>query len=286
MNGTGKKTSTQSTTVVGASYKGTSNNAKTYMKQALGNARISSDFGMRKHPISGQYKKHNGIDYAAPGGTNIYSPVSGTVVRSSNGYNGGYGNLVVVKDGQGYQHYFAHQSKRSVENGTRVSKGSLVGHVGTTGASTGNHLHYGIMAPGGYYINPANYNIGFGNPKLGTTKVKSLSAMNMNRRIVVDPTDSYYGAIPPAGGNVVVQNNNGGIESRLDNLTNIVSTWYGDAKSATSANTQNINIINSGNTNNINRNNTTKNTNVSRSMNNKEIKNKKLESMHKVLAAL
>lgn len=109
------------------------------------NARVTSDYGNRSDPFgSGSTKFHGGIDFGAAGGTPIPTDVAGTVV--SNSYDEkGFGNYVVVQDAGGDFHYFAHmQSKSPLPVGTHVEKGDVVGYVGTTGSSTGNHLHYEI----------------------------------------------------------------------------------------------------------------------------------------------
>jgi len=102
----------------------------------------SSPYGYRNHPETGVYKMHNGIDYAAPEGKPIMSPVSGKVVRAK--YDSTYGNQVQVVDEKGNNHQFAHMSKMLVKVGDTVKAGQTVGLVGTTGSSTGNHLHYTV----------------------------------------------------------------------------------------------------------------------------------------------
>jgi murein DD-endopeptidase MepM/ murein hydrolase activator NlpD len=103
--------------------------------------RISSRFNpKRRHPISGRVRPHNGTDYAAPTGTPIYAASDG-IVRTAR-YNGGYGNVVYIDHSKGVQTRYAHMHGISVKRGQRVSKGQIIGTVGTTGASTGPHLHY------------------------------------------------------------------------------------------------------------------------------------------------
>lgn len=103
--------------------------------------RISSRFNpRRRHPISGRIRPHNGTDYAAPTGTPIYAASDG-VVRTAR-YNGGYGNVVYIDHSEGVQTRYAHMHGISVKRGQRVTKGQIIGTVGTTGASTGPHLHY------------------------------------------------------------------------------------------------------------------------------------------------
>lgn len=119
-----------------------------------GVATISCAFGMRTHPITGAYKLHTGVDLAAPSGTNIYASKSGTVVTS--GYSGAYGNYVVISHGGGQATLYGHMSSRAVSAGDYVSQGETIGYVGTTGYSTGNHLHFEIIIDGDY-MNPMNY---------------------------------------------------------------------------------------------------------------------------------
>ena len=103
--------------------------------------RISSRFNpYRKHPISGRVRPHNGTDYAASTGTPIYAASDG-VVRMAK-YNGGYGNVVYIDHSNGIQTRYAHMHSLSVKRGQKVSKGQIIGTVGSTGASTGPHLHY------------------------------------------------------------------------------------------------------------------------------------------------
>tara|TARA_Y100001968_G_C19433550_1_gene758356 strand:- start:906 stop:2228 length:1323 start_codon:yes stop_codon:yes gene_type:complete len=112
------------------------------------NYRISSGFGNRKHPISGKWKKHNGVDYAAKTGTPIMTTANGTV--SFCGRKGGYGNCVIIKHNDKYTTLYAHLSKfkKGVSKGSYVKQGDIIGFVGSTGYSTGPHLHYEFMVNG------------------------------------------------------------------------------------------------------------------------------------------
>lgn len=104
--------------------------------------RISSPFGTRVHPITHRKHTHKGIDMAAPKMTPVYASADGTVTFAK--YNGGYGNFVKVNHGNGYKTAYAHLHKIAVQSGATVRKGDLIGYVGTTGRSTGNHLHYEV----------------------------------------------------------------------------------------------------------------------------------------------
>ena len=117
---------------------------------------ITSNYGYRIHPISGTKKLHAGIDIGAPGGSNIVAADAGTVVLSSFGYNGGYGNYVIISHGNGITTRYAHCSNLFVSTGESVSKGQVIAAVGSTGASTGNHCHFEVRINGGSK-NPLNY---------------------------------------------------------------------------------------------------------------------------------
>lgn len=116
--------------------------------------RISSPFGYRVHPISGSYKMHNGIDIAAPGGSNILASQEGTVIES--GYHYSHGNYIVINHGNGYATAYYHASKLIAKAGQWVSRGQVIALVGTTGSSTGNHLHFEVRK-NGVPQNPLNY---------------------------------------------------------------------------------------------------------------------------------
>lgn len=115
---------------------------------------ISSTFGYRTQPIAGASTNHKGIDFAAATGTPIYAAAAGTVISA--GYAGNAGNLLVINHGNGLLTYYMHCSKIYVSAGQTVSKGQNVAAVGTTGNSTGPHLHFQVML-NGTPVNPANY---------------------------------------------------------------------------------------------------------------------------------
>ena len=126
---------------------------KSILKTPLDGARISSNFGMRKHPISGFNKMHKGVDFAAPTGTPIYAGGNGIVEYV--GRNGGYGKYIRIRHNNGYKTAYAHLSnyKKSISKGVRVNQGEVIGYVGSTGNSTGPHLHYEIIFQN-KHINP------------------------------------------------------------------------------------------------------------------------------------
>ena len=121
---------------------------KALMKTPINGARLSSPFGMRKHPIDGFNKMHKGTDFAAPMGTPIMASGSGVVKKA--GWCGGGGNCVVIKHNSTYQTIYAHMSKfaSGVRSGVRVKQGQTIGYVGSTGKSTGPHLHYEVLING------------------------------------------------------------------------------------------------------------------------------------------
>tara|TARA_B100001741_G_scaffold180684_1_gene148767 strand:+ start:102 stop:1397 length:1296 start_codon:yes stop_codon:yes gene_type:complete len=121
---------------------------KTLMKTPINGARLSSSFGKRKHPILGFTRMHSGTDFAAPKGTPIMASGDGIVIKSS--WCGGGGNCVKIKHNSTYQTVYAHMSKfgRGIKKGVRVKQGQIIGYVGSTGLSTGPHLHYEVIENG------------------------------------------------------------------------------------------------------------------------------------------
>ena len=121
---------------------------KTLMKTPINGARLSSSFGMRKHPILGYNKLHQGTDFAAPRGTPIMASGSGVILRAQK-YKG-YGNYVSIKHNSTYVTAYGHMSKygRGIKKGIRVNQGRIIGYVGSTGMSTGPHLHYEVLKNG------------------------------------------------------------------------------------------------------------------------------------------
>ena len=121
---------------------------KALMKTPINGARLSSSFGMRKHPIDGFNKMHRGTDFAAKKGTPIMASGNGVIVRAR--WCGGGGNCIKIKHNSSYQTIYAHMSKfaNGVRNGVRVRQGQIIGYVGSTGKSTGPHLHYEVIYNG------------------------------------------------------------------------------------------------------------------------------------------
>ena len=121
---------------------------KSLMKTPINGARLSSKFGMRKHPILGYNKMHRGTDFAAPSGTPIMASGSGTITRAR--WCGGGGNCVKIKHNSTYQTVYAHMKAfaKGIKEGRKVRQGQVIGYVGSTGMSTGPHLHYEVIVNG------------------------------------------------------------------------------------------------------------------------------------------
>ena len=121
---------------------------KSLMKTPINGARLSSSFGMRKHPILGYNKMHRGTDFAAPSGTPIMASGAGKITRAR--WCGGGGNCVKIKHNSTYQTVYAHMKSfaKGIKEGRRVRQGQIIGYVGSTGLSTGPHLHYEVIVNG------------------------------------------------------------------------------------------------------------------------------------------
>ena len=121
---------------------------KSLMKTPINGARLSSSYGMRKHPILGYNKMHRGTDFAAPSGTPIMASGAGKITRAR--WCGGGGNCVKIKHNSTYETVYAHMKNfaKGVKEGRRVRQGQIIGYVGSTGLSTGPHLHYEVIVNG------------------------------------------------------------------------------------------------------------------------------------------
>jgi murein DD-endopeptidase MepM/ murein hydrolase activator NlpD len=129
-----------------------------FMRTPVDGARTSSNYGVRRHPISGYQRMHQGIDFAASTGTPVYAAADGVVVEARRW--GGYGNWVRIRHSNGYETGYAHLSRfgRGLRAGQRVSQGDVIAYVGSTGASTGPHLHYEVWR-NGQRMNPRGVSI-------------------------------------------------------------------------------------------------------------------------------
>lgn len=116
--------------------------------------KVTDAFGWRIHPITGKRQFHNGIDIAAPSGTPVKSVASGTVELT--GWSEGYGRIVIISHGEGYQTKYGHLSRYVVSTGQKVSRGESIGYVGESGNATGPHCHFEVEA-GGQAVNPKDY---------------------------------------------------------------------------------------------------------------------------------
>jgi len=131
------------------------------MKTPINGARLTSGYGMRRHPILGYSRMHRGTDFAAPTGTPILAAGDGTVVRA--GPFSSFGNYVRIRHANGYETAYAHMSRfaRGMRVGARVRQGQVIGYVGTTGRSTGPHLHYEVLRRG-QQVNPMSLRVANG----------------------------------------------------------------------------------------------------------------------------
>ena len=156
---------------------------KSLMKTPINGARLSSGFGYRKHPILGYNKLHKGVDFAAPSGTPIFAAGNGVVEFA--GKNGAYGNYVRIRHDGTFKTAYAHMKslKKGIYDGVRVKQGDIIGYVGTTGRSTGPHLHYEIIQ-NGEQMNPAKLKLPSGR-KLNEQELKQFNnlILVMNQEI-------------------------------------------------------------------------------------------------------
>lgn len=120
----------------------------------LDDYRLTSGFGLRTHPVLGGRRGHKGLDMAAPTGTPIYAPADGVVAKAE--WFGAYGNFISIGHGSELETRYGHLSRMTVSAGQRVRKGDLIGHVGSTGRSTGPHLHYEVRVAG-QAVDPTPY---------------------------------------------------------------------------------------------------------------------------------
>ena len=159
---------------------------KSLMRTPIDGARISSNFGMRKHPILGYNKMHRGTDFAAPTGTPIYAAGDGVIEAAK--WNGGYGKYIRIRHNSTYKTAYAHMKRfgRGIKKGTRVKQGQVIGYVGSTGRSTGPHLHYEVLI-NDQRVNPRKV-------KLPTGKIlkgEGLIAFRESRATIDDLRQNY-----------------------------------------------------------------------------------------------
>jgi murein DD-endopeptidase MepM/ murein hydrolase activator NlpD len=148
---------------------------KALLRTPVDGFRVSSGFGVRKHPILGYSKLHKGIDFAAPAGTPIYAGGDGVIEEA--GRKGAYGNYVRIRHNGTYRTAYAHLSRfaKGMKVGRRVRQGEVIGFVGSTGRSTGPHLHYEVIVSG-KQINPLSVKLPTGEKLAGAEKERFLEA--------------------------------------------------------------------------------------------------------------
>lgn len=164
-------------------YDGGGRSARTaLMRTPINGARLSSGFGMRMHPLLGFSRMHRGIDFAAPIGTPIMAAGDGVVVAAEP--RGGYGLYVRIQHRDGYETAYAHMSRidPGARRGARVEQGQIIGYVGSTGTSTGPHLHYEVFV-NGTNINPVNLDVGVGHNLEGDQLVSFIQERNRIDRL-------------------------------------------------------------------------------------------------------
>ncbi|PTU74917.1 peptidoglycan DD-metalloendopeptidase family protein [Pseudomonas mangrovi] len=147
---------------------------KAFIRTPVDFARISSRFSTgRKHPILNKIRAHNGVDYAAPHGTPIKAAGDGRVILA--GRKGGYGNTVIIQHGQSYRTLYAHMQgfAKGVRNGSTVEQGQIIGYIGTTGLSTGPHLHYEFQV-NGVHVDPLSQKLPMADPIAANEKQRFL----------------------------------------------------------------------------------------------------------------
>lgn len=158
---------------------------KALMKTPVDGARLSSRFGRRRHPILGYTRMHRGVDFAAPMGTPIYAAGDGVIVQR--GRNSGYGNYIRIRHNSQYSTAYGHMKafKAGLHRGSRVKQGQVIGYVGSTGQSTGPHLHYEILAFG-HQVNPLGVKLRAGRTLKGK-QLKTFLAerLDIDRRVAV-----------------------------------------------------------------------------------------------------
>lgn len=161
---------------------------KTLMRTPVDGARLSSGYGMRKHPVLGYNKMHKGVDFAAPIGTPIYAAGDGVVEVASR--NGGYGNYVRLRHNSSLKTAYAHlhKFKSGITPGKHVKQGDVIGYIGTTGRSTGPHLHYEVLVNGAQK-NPRSIDLPTGEQLKGTELAKFKSSMDKLQKRYVSLTD-------------------------------------------------------------------------------------------------
>ena len=176
---------------------------KTLMRTPINGARLSSGFGMRKHPILGYNKMHKGVDFAAPTGTPIYAAGDGVIEQAGN--NGAYGKYIRIRHHGSLKTAYAHLSKfgSGMTSGKRVEQGDIIGYVGTTGRSTGPHLHYEVLIKG-EQVNPNRVDLPVGDALAGSElkRFKAMQAAIEDEYADALKVKTKVAAVQPASGDL------------------------------------------------------------------------------------
>ncbi len=279
-----------------------SNRATNWFLQMPG-SRVSSGFGPRT--LNGKSQQHGGIDYAAPTGTPIYSPISGKVVLAKSTANeNGYGNNIVILDKNGIGHRFGHMNKLIHKVGDIINVGDYVGPVGSTGYSTGPHLHYGVVQGPSYLesnaINPYNYSYPDGSFMVGNDSALGYGKIDnpyeRERTRYHNSKHDYQGAGISTndlralgfgdGMKVDAGFDVSTTDGRLDRVISVLSdilTETKNTRAASSSDTKNMNVVNQNNTT-INRTTNNQNTQTRTTMS-KSPYMKRLTEVHNSLAS-
>ena len=161
---------------------------RTLMKTPINGARMSSGYGKRRHPVLGYTKMHKGVDFAAPTGTPIFAAGDGVVERA--GWFSSYGKYIRIRHNSKLKTAYAHMSKikASVKAGTRVTQGQVIGYVGTTGRSTGPHLHYEVLSNGAQ-VNPNSVDLPIGEELTGKELARLKDEITKSKRQFLSAVD-------------------------------------------------------------------------------------------------
>ena len=155
---------------------------RAFLRNPVPITRITSSYGMRFHPVLGKRKKHNGVDYGAATGTKVWSVAKGRVKYAA--WAGASGKLVIVSHANGYETIYAHLSRIHVKKGQYVAQRQLIGRVGSTGRSTGPHLHYG-MKRHGRYVDPLRQRFSRGAPLPKNKKTQFLARVKVEMPLLL-----------------------------------------------------------------------------------------------------
>ena len=167
---------------------------KSFIRSPIQYARLSSRFGTRRHPVLGTSRMHKGVDYAARSGTPIMAAGDARVVSA--GWQGGYGNTVVLDHGKGHTTLYAHMSRTArLRRGERVSQGQVIGYVGSTGLSTGPHLHYEFRV-NGVHRNPLQHTMPPPEPLTGTALAQFRQQTAPALAQIRDVEEVIYATVP------------------------------------------------------------------------------------------